>query len=155
VNNHGKVGVDGRSGKANQDLFGPGHHRWLLSPATIPGHPDFADSTPQIRLGPNQLEGFFDVTGGQFESLGMEAAGWVDDSSEAACQVEDALVGYASGPGCDDGGNARFKSALDCAGGVGILVSVKMNVAIDHLILLGPTLIVRLAEAEFYPSPAV
>ena len=80
----------------------------------------------------------------------MIAASGEDDPGELVHQLEDPAIRCAARAGHHDAGNARVKSALDWAGWVGILVSVKMNVAVYHSIFLSASeLVSRFTEVRF------
>jgi len=78
------------------------------------------------------------------------AASGVYDPGKLTRQLQHTAVRCPARAGHHEGCNARVKRALDWTGWVGILVSVKMNVAVYHSIFLSASeLVSRFTEARF------
>jgi len=66
--------------------------------------------------------------------LGMESHGRINDARIAPPEFDCPAIGRGPNPRHDHRRYAGIQRPLDCARRVGILVSVEMNVAVDHFI---------------------
>src|SRR5258708_40220744 len=64
----------------------------------------------------------------------MKADRGINDAGKFAREIDHLAIGFGSDAGDEHRGDACVQRALDCARGVGILVSVEMKVSVDHTI---------------------
>ncbi len=121
-------------------------HACISRAHPVPWQSDFADGANRVALTRDRFEHVERVMFGMFKLLGMKSHGRINDARILSPEFDYPAIGRGPDSRHHHGRYSRIIRPLDCAARVGILVSVEMNVAVDHFIRIAGMRRVRIAS---------
>jgi hypothetical protein len=133
VEDQREIQFGGESSEAGETGFRLRVDGGVFRALSVPGQADFSDCADRVALARDHFEHGVGFDVGLFEALGMKSEGWMHDAGILAREVDDFAIRLGTDAGHDYRRHIRVKRALDTGRRVGILVSVEMNVRVDHI----------------------